>query len=190
MLNDNYDHVSKWVSELQLPDTVAGNPSSSTPESEVNSGSISGTASVHAAEQPLPGPSGMQGGSLFISENVGERPSTSGKTTKPLRRTKELVNDGSELDSDYDDEFDLNEITAAGGTPRGIPDDEELEEPDANLVNSIESAMDEAIDQLIDIPTDFEWQADFDTFRGVPETFSGPAPGSVKDYDMPYDVFH
>lgn len=36
---------------------------------------------------------------------------------------------------------------------------------------------------------DFNWDSSYATFRGAPETFSGPTPGPVDDYDTPYDAF-
>ncbi|KAL0879784.1 hypothetical protein ABMA27_003495 [Loxostege sticticalis] len=110
-------------------------------------------------------------------------------TAGSRRHTARREGEGSEFDSDFDDEFEVGELAASGGMDRNIPDDDELDERVQTIVHSVERAMDEAVENLLGISTDFNWQTDFDTFGGVPETFSGPTPGAIKDYDTPYEAF-
>ena len=93
--------------------------------------------------------------------------------------------DGSELDSEYDAEFDIEVMPSA----RNIPDTEELDEQQQRLLNEIDTGMDDAADRLLGTSACFKWVSDFDSFRAVREEFSGPTPGPVKTYDSPYDVF-
>ncbi|KAL0830178.1 hypothetical protein ABMA28_003635 [Loxostege sticticalis] len=67
----------------------------------------------------------------------------------------------------------VGELAASGGMDRNIPDDDELDERVQTIVHSVERAMDEAVENLLGISTDFNWQTDFDTFGGVPKTFPG-----------------
>ncbi|XP_045507967.1 piggyBac transposable element-derived protein 4-like isoform X1 [Colias croceus] len=135
-------------------------------------------------ELPSPGTSGCIPPSSSVPDPV---PSTSGTTVPMHTRIRET--EGSEFDSDFDDEFDVDELIASGGMTRNIPDDDELDDRVRKIVQSVESAMDEAVDNLVGTSTVFHWQANFDSFGGVPETFSGPTPGAIKDYDTPYEAF-
>lgn len=159
-------HVKRWIKDLA---TVEERRECRTPDPVIPS-----TSSEIVACQLSP----------------DNRPSTSGMTaaTKPVARCD---NPGSDLDSEFDDEFDVSpiEITAPEGRIRDIPDNEELEEPVRAIINSVERAMDEEVDRLLGTSSNFDWQEGFDSFRGVPEVFSGPTPGPLKDYDTPYDAF-
>lgn len=190
-IKEHYDHVKQWISELPPPEPSSGySRICRTPVLDVCSGSA-GAVIVQAAEAnpSEPGPSGSHGIPVPASETKDVVPSVSGCMATSIRRVTDTVNDGSDLDSDFDDEFNLDEIAATGGMPRTIPDDEELDEPTTHIVNSIESAMDDVIDQMVGTSIDFEWREDFDSFRGVAEVFSGPTVGPIEDYDTPYDAF-
>lgn len=99
--------------------------------------------------------------------------------------------EGSDFDSDLDDAFNevCTEITTGHGVRRGIPNDEEIDEPIRDVVNAVEMAMDEAADRVLGVSDSYNWEEGFESFRGVPEFFSGPVPGPLKDYDTPYDAF-
>lgn len=49
--------------------------------------------------------------------------------------------------------------------------------------------MDDEADGMLGVSSSFIWNEGFETFRGIPETFSGDTPGPRKDYDTPYDCF-
>ncbi|XP_075990167.1 uncharacterized protein LOC142985807 [Anticarsia gemmatalis] len=120
--------------------------------------------------------------------NAEARPSTSGVTgTAATRETCQ----GSDLDSEFDDEFDGSpvETTALTGFRKDIPGNEELEEPARDIIINIERGIDDEADRLLGMSTSFDWVEGFENFRGVPENFSGPTPGPVRDYDSPYDAF-
>ncbi|KAL0803269.1 hypothetical protein ABMA28_017247 [Loxostege sticticalis] len=91
----------------------------------------------------------------------------------------------------FDDEFDefTIETNALAGRGRDIPDDEDLDEPARDVIHAVERAMDTEADRLLGVSPSFVWEKDFESFRGVPEVFSGPTPGPLKDYDNPYDAF-
>lgn len=119
------------------------------------------------------------------------RPSTSGVTTSSKSGPRRKVSEGSELDSEFDDEFDVVPIerTTITGFRKDIPDDDELEELTQNVIANIERGMDDEADRLLGLSSSFTWVEGFDTFRGVPEQFSGPTPGPVKTYESAYDAF-
>lgn len=186
-VKEHDDHKKKLVIELRPSETMGITyRSMSVPED--SSDSMFSTASVHAALKPQPGTSGYQMPSQMTPGDVDVPPSASEKTATS-KRPAVLSADENDFESDSDVEFDLNEIASSAGITRGIPDDECLEESVSNMINSMETEMDEAVEYLVNTCNVFDWRADFDTFRGVPEKFSGPTPGSVKDYDNPYDVF-
>ncbi|CAG5029771.1 unnamed protein product [Parnassius apollo] len=108
---------------------------------------------------------------------------------KTSRRIVEVLEEGSEFDSDFDDEYNVDEFAVSAGAGRDIPKDDEPNEAERNIVNTVSKAMDEAIDRQVTVSTDFVWQSNFDTFGGVPEDFSGPTPGPITDYDTPYEAF-
>lgn len=111
------------------------------------------------------------------------------RKVKKVRRLVEKVAEGSELESEIEDDFELEEITSSGDSmARNIPDDADLDDSIIKIVNSVERVIDNAIDKLVG-ENDFNWRADFDTFQGVPEDFSGPSPGPIKDYNTPYEAF-
>jgi hypothetical protein len=117
---------------------------------------------------------------------VDARPSASGLTvTKSKRVSRPETCDGSDLDSEFDDEFDV----PVEATARDIPDDEDLEAPVRNIITNIERGMDDEADRLLGLSSNFTWVQGFDSFKGTPEVFSGPTPGPIKDYDSSYDAF-
>lgn len=81
------------------------------------------------------------------------------------------------MDSEFDDKFDVTafEITTLEERSRDIPDNEELDVPVRDILNAVERAMDEEVDRLLGMSSNFEWQEGFETFKGVPEFFSGPS---------------
>ncbi|KAF9796766.1 hypothetical protein SFRURICE_012617, partial [Spodoptera frugiperda] len=177
-VTEHYDHVKQWICELPPPDSRTCR----TPDPDVCAAAVIGKAAE--ANASVPGPSGSFG----VPATKDVVPSVSGCTASS-RRVIDTVNDGSDLDSDFDDEFNLDQIATTGGMLRTIPNDEELDEPTTHIVNSIESAMDDVIDQMVGTSINFEWQEDFSSFRGVAEEFSGPNVGPTEDYDTPYDAF-
>ncbi|XP_075975371.1 uncharacterized protein LOC142976054 [Anticarsia gemmatalis] len=88
-------------------------------------------------------------------------------------------------------EFDVSpvETTALTGLRKDIPGNEELEEPVRDIITNIERGIDHEADRLLGMSTSFDWVEGFESFRGVPENFSGPTPGLVRGYDSPYDAF-
>ncbi|XP_063899181.1 piggyBac transposable element-derived protein 4 [Helicoverpa armigera] len=117
-----------------------------------------------------------------VAAELDVRPSTS--TEAALSQTVPR-RDGSDLDSEFDDEFDVPVMPIV----RDLPDTEELDESLQDLVNDIDTGMDDAADCLLGTSATFTWSPDFDSFRGVRGEFSGPTPGPIKDYETPYDAF-
>jgi hypothetical protein len=112
--------------------------------------------------------------------DVDARPSTSGGIN-----TRPKICDGSDLDSEFDDEFDVDPVETIA---RDVPDDEELEAPVRDIINDIEKGMDRRSSAWL-IEQFYMGPRLLDSFRGTPEVFSGPTLGPIKDYDSPYDAF-
>lgn len=180
------DHIRKWL--VELPESHEPIPHSCRtpvpPDADIDTMSeISRLEPVIQAR-----PSDPQDTSMVASGVIDVQPSTSGMR-QTCGRSAQIGHVGSEFDSDFDDEFDFEESTANAGMARDIPDDEELNERERTILNRVSTAMDEAVVRLTNVSVDFTWQSNFDTFRGMPEDFSGPAPGPIKDYDTPHDAF-
>ncbi|CAG5001888.1 unnamed protein product [Parnassius apollo] len=186
----NLDHVRKWFSELQSLESVDPVPySCNTPMAiEADTNASSGDISIQCASGGISNINNLPAASISASSDNDVRPSSSGMDKKS-RRIVEVLEEGSEFDSDFDDEYNIDEFAVSAGAGRDIPEDDELNEPERNIVNTVSKAMDEAIDRQVTVSTDFVWQSNFDTFGGVPEEFSGPTPGPITDYDTPYEAF-
>ncbi|RVE51668.1 hypothetical protein evm_003640 [Chilo suppressalis] len=158
--DDYLDHVRKWLDSSRAPPkSPEPMPSCSNPVFEEN-----------------------------VNTNVAYEVSTfSPKDSMPVARDK--TKEGSELDSDFDDEFNLDELTASLGQERNIPDEQDLDECQLQLVNNVTEAIDDAFEDLVKVSTDFVWDADFTTLKSAPETFTGPAPGPVDDFNTPLEAF-
>ncbi|XP_022831449.1 piggyBac transposable element-derived protein 4-like isoform X2 [Spodoptera litura] len=118
-----------------------------------------------------------------VSSEIDVRPLTSREKLPSQTVARDY---GSDPDSDIEDVYDVSAILVVRN---GIPDSEDLEEPVDALINEVDTGMDNAIDTLLSDSSSFKWEEDFGLFRAVREDFSGPTPGSVKDYDSPYDAF-
>lgn len=182
------DHVRRWVDQSQeylftRPRTPTDSAGGNLGVTERGHGVNTQDAATSISEASLTA-------DVIVTPDDDVRPSTSGMTASSKVRKRSL-NDGSELDSDYDDEFDVMPIERATSTclRRDIPDDEELEAPSRNVIVNIERGIDDEADRLLGLSSSFTWVEGFETFRGVPETFSGPTPGPVKTYESVYDVF-
>lgn len=106
------EHVQKWFSELETLESVDPAPySGSTPvPPEEDNDAVSGVISV----QPVPqaGPSDAHEASVTVSGDV--RPSSQGMV-RTSRHTMRIDNEGSEFDSDFDDEFNVDEFVVSVG---------------------------------------------------------------------------
>lgn len=170
VLEQNPRHVHRWLEMCDQGDSLLVPPPTSA------------TAAVASFDvNPVDA-------DIAVGPEVEPRPSTSGVTSKSKPAPRRLVDYGSDFDTDYDDEFDGN-ITDIVGNERAIPSDDELDEPTQNVINDIEHGMDDAVDNLLGISTEFTWEESYESFRGKPEEFSGPAPGPIRDYDSAYDAF-
>ncbi|XP_041986054.1 piggyBac transposable element-derived protein 4-like [Aricia agestis] len=151
---------------------------------EVAADNASGIISICAANI-----TNFEGSPNATSDDV--LPSTSGMKETCKRSAKRRVREGSEVDSEHDDEFEesLVDVANLATLDRNIPNDDELEEPVREIIGAMESVMDAEADCLPGVSTSYDWKEDFDSFTGVPESFSGPTPGPVKDYDTAYDAF-
>lgn len=187
-VESNLVHIKKWFGDVQALDFVEPVPySCSSPvPSGVTADAISGISSLQSVIQVRP--TAPQEASVANSGDIDVNSSTF-RTDRASKRTAKIDHAGSEFDSDFDDEFNLDEFAASAGAARDIPNDDELTERELDIVNRVSRAMDDAVDGLVGVSTDFFWQNNFDTFRSVPEIFSGPTPGLVSDYDTPYEVF-
>lgn len=121
---------------------------------------------------------------VAVTTEIDVRPSTSEVTATSMSVPRL---DGSDLDSEFDAEFDVTEVMPSARN--NIPDTEEMDEQQQRIVNEIDTGMDDAADRLLGKSACFKWVSDFDSFRAVREEFSGPTPGPVKEYDSPYDAF-
>lgn len=179
-------HVQRWAKVIpqQGQECSTPKPLAATTTEEEGLKDVLGVASFNKA-------SNTQGELMISTVDADVRPSTSGLTDKTSEPVSGRKDQGSDLDSEYDDEFDVLPIenTALAGRGRDIPDDEDLEEPVRQVIHAVERAMDDEVDSLFGVSTIFNWSESFDSFRGVPEVFSGPSPGAIKDYDEPYDAF-
>lgn len=188
------DHVRRWVDDCglyQSPECLFAKPLTPSASEDVNLGYASRDL-VHtqdATTSMCKASSGDTGVVVTTEHHV--QPSTSGVTASSKPVSSRKISEGSELDSDFDDEFDVAPIerTTFTGLRRDIPDDDELEGPTQNVIVNIERGMDDEADRLLGLSSNFTWVEGFDTFRGVPETFSGPTPGPVKTYESAYDAF-
>lgn len=176
-------HVQRWVDGAGEGRRECLTPSVST-GANVGRANISNTNVTGAIITKV-----CSGADAALISEVDARPSTSGVTATSKRASSHGICDGSDLDSEFDDEFDVIPVETTARVERDIPNDEELEEPVRDIVNNIERGMDDEADRLLGISSDFTWVQGFDSFTGIPEVFSGPTPGPIKDYDSPYDAF-
>lgn len=185
IMESDPEHLRRWVSGQASPDrslyvTPAGEDDvPTTPDS------VSGPARSQAST------STTQSARNVTSPDAHVRPSTSGTRTTSRRGARVQVNPGSDLDSEFDDLFDEPTFENAGlaSCPnRDLPDDEELDVPEQILLGELQRTLDDEADGL-GVSDSYEWSENFDLFSGVSETFSGPPPGPIKNYDTPYDAF-
>ncbi|RVE53465.1 hypothetical protein evm_001835 [Chilo suppressalis] len=187
MLEEAPWHIQRWLHGLEQQGRECCTPKPISPTTTAGE-FLNEFASVASVHEPRDAQSSLK----ISSVDADVRPSTSGLSgtiSKPVGRRKDQ---GSDFDSDFDDEFDVEVTTETGGLPgerRQIPDDEELDEPTRDVIHAVERAMDVEADRMLGVSNSFVWQQDFESFRGVPEVFSGPSPGPLKDYDSPYDAF-
>ncbi|KAJ2954115.1 hypothetical protein O0L34_g2337 [Tuta absoluta] len=189
-------HVQRWIGDLPkdgeeesrensvAKGCSASNVHTSSTSTEAAVDNAAGVVNVCSADI-----SNSEGLPNATSDDV--QPSTSGATTTRKRSARNMGCEGSELDSEFDDEFDESPVEGPtfATLDRNIPNDDELEEPVRQIIEAMESVMDAEADHLPGISTSYDWKADFGSFTGVPEVFSGPTPGPVKDYDTAYDAF-
>lgn len=185
------DHVRRWIDSghFQSQESLFAKPLTPYYSTEVDFGcacrsvrSLDTTTSISKATSV--------DANVVVTPEVDVLPSTSGGITSPKAVARREAREGSDLDSEFDDEFDFRiERTTYTGFRKDIPDNEELEEPIQHVIGNLEKGMDDEADRLLGLSPSFTWVEGFDTFRGVPEKFSGPVPGPVKTYESVYDAF-